>query len=192
MAKRILLAGLAAGLVLYVWESVAHLALPLGEAGISVFPNEPAMLTAIRQNVAENGFYFFPNPNPPNSTEEQKKQAMQSMLTGPSGIMVVRPHGDPGMTPARLGLQALFDILSMIVAAVVLSQAAALKRFGPRVALVAMLSAIPTLRTELPQWNWYGFPALYTTAQFALHAVGFILGGLVLAKMIKAAPEWPR
>ena len=60
------------------------------------------------------------------------------------------------------------------MAAVVLSQAVALKRFGPRVALVAMLSALPTLRTELPQWSWYGFPALYTTSQFALRWVGFI------------------
>jgi hypothetical protein len=186
MAKRVLLAGLLAGIVLYVWESVAHLALPLGELGIRGLDHEAAMLTAIKANVTQDGFYFFPNPFPPGGTAEQQKQVEQLMLAGPSGIMIVHPNGDPGLTAPRLALQALFDILSMLLAAIVLAQAVALKGFGSRVGLVAMLAAFPTLRTELPQWNWYGFPALYTTAQFALHLVGFILGGLVLAKMIRA------
>jgi hypothetical protein len=33
MTKNILLAGLLGGLALFAWESVAHMALPLGEAG---------------------------------------------------------------------------------------------------------------------------------------------------------------
>jgi len=189
MAKKILLAGLAAGIVLFIWESLAHVVLPLGELGIRGLDNEAAMIAAVKANVKEDGFYFFPNPFPPGGTAEQQKQTMQMMLTGPTGIMIVHPNGDPGMTPGRLILQAIFGILAMVVAAIVLSQAVMLKPFGARVGLVVMLATLPSLRTELPQWNWYGFPAIYTTAQFAMHFVGFILGGLVLAKMIKAGQE---
>ena len=35
MSKKILLAGILGGLALFAWESVAHMALPLGEAGIT-------------------------------------------------------------------------------------------------------------------------------------------------------------
>jgi hypothetical protein len=34
MTKRILLAGLLGGLAMFIWQSVAHVVLPLGEAGI--------------------------------------------------------------------------------------------------------------------------------------------------------------
>jgi len=186
MTKKILLAGLLAGIVLYMWESVAHLALPLGEAGVRGLDHEAPVLAAIKANVAEDGFYFFPNPLPPGGDAALRKQAEQMMLTGPTGIMIVHPKGDPGITAGRLILQAVLDILSMIVAAIVLSQAVMLKGTGARVGFVALLACLPTLRTELPQWNWYGFPTAYTAAQFSLHLVGFVLGGWVLAKMIRA------
>ena len=111
------------------------------------------------------------------------------MLAGPTGIMVVHPNGDPGLTATRMILQFVFDVLSMMVAAIVLSQAVMVKGVGGRVGLVAMLALLPTLRTELPQWNWYGFPTVFTVAQFILHLVGFVLGGFVLAKMISASRD---
>jgi hypothetical protein len=185
MTSKILVAGLAAGIVLFVWESLAHMALPLGEAGLSGLPNEAPILTAIKDNVKDDGFYYFPNPMMHGTAEQQKKR-QEAMLAGPTGIMVVRPKGDSGITGTRLGLQAVFDILSMMIAGMVLSRAVALKGLGARVGLVASLSLLPVLRTELPQWNWYGFPPAYTAAQLTLHLVGFVLGGFVLAKMIKS------
>ena len=185
MAKRIVLAGLAAGFVLFVWESIAHMALPLGEAGIRPLDNEAAMLAAIKANVRQDGFYFFPDPMMA-GTPEQQKAGQQKMLAGPVGIMIVHPNGDTGITPMRLGLQAVFDILSMMLAGFVLSRAVMVKGMGARVGLVATLALLPMLRTELPQWNWYGFPVQYTCSQLAMHVVGFVLGGLVLAKMIRA------
>ena len=80
-----------------------------------------------------------------------------------------------GKKESRLILQGTFDILSMILAGLVLSQAVSIKGLRLRVGLVTMLACLPTLRTELPQWNWYGFPAAYTASQFTLHLVGFAL-----------------
>ena len=41
---KILLAGIIGGIVMFVWTSIAHMALPLGEAGINEIPNESAVL----------------------------------------------------------------------------------------------------------------------------------------------------
>jgi hypothetical protein len=42
------------------------------------------------------------------------------------------------------------------------------------------------LQVDIPQWNWYGFPTIFTAAQFAVHLIGFLLAGSVVAKIVKA------
>ena len=59
--KRIFLAGLLGGIAMFIWTSIAHMALPLGEAGIREIPNEAAVLSAMQSNIAEKpGFIIFP------------------------------------------------------------------------------------------------------------------------------------
>ena len=45
---RILIAGILGGIVMFIWTSIAHMALPLGEAGINEIPNESAVLARCR------------------------------------------------------------------------------------------------------------------------------------------------
>ena len=73
----------------------------------------------------------------------------------------------------------------MLIAAFLLSQAIMLKGYGSRVGFVTLMGLIPTLQSDMPQWNWYGFPDTYFGAQFLVHIVGFAVGGLVLAKLVK-------
>jgi hypothetical protein len=73
----------------------------------------------------------------------------------------------------------------MLIAAFLLSKAVALKGYAARLGFVTLMGLIPTLQTDMPQWNWYGFPDLYFGAQFLVHLVGFAAGGLVLARLVK-------
>ena len=47
MTKRAVLAGLLGGVAMFVWMSVAHVVLPLGETGVQEIANEPPVLTAM-------------------------------------------------------------------------------------------------------------------------------------------------
>jgi hypothetical protein len=38
MTKRIILAGVLGGIAMFIWTAIAHMALPLGEAGIGEIP----------------------------------------------------------------------------------------------------------------------------------------------------------
>jgi hypothetical protein len=56
---KILLAGILGGIAMFIWISIAHLALPLGEAGIGEIPNESAVLSAMQSNIGDQtGLYF--------------------------------------------------------------------------------------------------------------------------------------
>jgi len=191
MSRNILLAGILGGVALFAWESVAHMALPLGEAGIRTFGDrEGLMMAALKDNIKESGFYFFPGPEDrPGMTKEQKAKsmeaAMQRMASQPTGIMIVHPHGRPPNMATMLPIQLAGDVVAMLVAAWMLDQAVMLKSYAGRVLVVSLMGLIPTLQTDMPQWNWYGFPDAYFAAQFLVHLAGFAAGGLVLARMVK-------
>jgi hypothetical protein len=56
---KILLAGILGGIAMFIWTSIAHMFLPLGEAGISENPKEKAVLTAMQSNIPEkSGLYL--------------------------------------------------------------------------------------------------------------------------------------
>src|SRR5690242_10101845 len=190
--KRILLGGLLGGLAMFLWEGLSHDVLPLGQAGIKGLGNETPVMASIKQGVREPGFYIFPwVEETPGMSSAQKEQAMQKSMelarTGPAGMMVVHPEGTDYAMPKLLGLQLVFDVLAMLLAAILVAWCAALKSYGSRVLFVALLGVLPTLTVHLPLWNWYRFPGSYAAAQAAIHIVGFVLGGLVIAALIRPA-----
>jgi hypothetical protein len=188
MAKRIIVAALLGAVAMFAWEFIAHMASPLGEAGVQALPNEQAVMAVVKDTVRESGFYLFPAPeNRPGMTREQKQQAMDKMMegwhAGPAGILIAHPKGRSATFTGEILTQFATDVLVMLVAALLLSRSIA-KGYGSRVLFVAWMGLLPTLGTEIPQWNWYGFPTTYAMGQLVVHLVGFIAGGLVLAKIV--------
>jgi hypothetical protein len=56
---KILLAAILGSIVMFIWTSVAHMALPLGEAGIGEIPNESAVLNAMQSKIGERTVSIF-------------------------------------------------------------------------------------------------------------------------------------
>ena len=104
---RIFLAGLLGAIAMFIWTSIAHMLLPLGEAGIREIPNETAVLDALQGSIGKkSGLYLFPGFGlGPNSTHEEKTEAMKHMdenlARHPSGIMVYHPAGSRRSAGAR-------------------------------------------------------------------------------------------
>jgi len=90
---KILFAGILGGIAMFVWTSIAHMALPLGEAGIREIPNESAVLSTMQSNIGQqDGLYVFPAPGiGKNATREEKNEAMKHM--GKNGSEPLR-HSD--------------------------------------------------------------------------------------------------
>lgn len=190
MAKRIVLAGVLAGIALFAWQSVSHMVVGLGEVGIREIPNEPFVLSAMR-SIPEPGFYFFPGMGmPPNATKEQQQAAMkqweQKYMAGPAGILIYHPHGPRPMSPKQLLAQLGGSILAGLIAGIVLSRAVrSLSSYPARLGFVVLLGLLPSVLVHFPYWNWYGFPTSYTLAVLTDLLIGFAVMGAVLAAFIK-------
>jgi hypothetical protein len=90
MNKRVFLAGVLSAVAMFLWSGIAHMALPLGKAGVQQIDKEDAMLTTLQSILSTPGFYMFPKMTPATpETEYQKKVA-----TGPSGMMIYFPSRD--------------------------------------------------------------------------------------------------
>src|SRR5437762_8761430 len=101
MKMRIFLVGVLGGIAMFIWTSIAHMALPLGEAGIKEIPNERAVLAAMHANIGKTAsLYIFPGPGlGPNPSRKEKSEAMKHMeeklVRSPSGLLMYHPPGQP-------------------------------------------------------------------------------------------------
>ena len=58
--KKILIAGIAGGIILFIWSFMAWVLLPLHEPTMHKIPNEEAVIAALQSNVTAKGVYIFP------------------------------------------------------------------------------------------------------------------------------------
>jgi hypothetical protein len=188
---RLFLAGLLGGIAMFIWSSIAHMALPLGEAGLSEIPNEQAVLDVMQSNIAEkSGLYIFPGFGlGPNPTREQKNEAMKHMADNvarrPSGILMYNSAGSRPIDMVRwLGVEFLTEVAEALLAVYLLSKTR-LTNFGARVGFMIAAGILAAIATNISYWNWYGFPASYTLSYVFVQLIGFFCAGLVAAFVLR-------
>ena len=194
---KVLLAGLAGGVVLFFWGFVSHMLLPLGEAGISTLTYEEELLPAISKRVTKPGMYQFPLPESspgtpmPNNAEAMEK-ATDMHKTSPHGLLLFHPPSGPfSMTPHLIVEFATNVVSSLIAAVLVCLTLGSLETFAKRMLFVTAIGLSAGIAVNVPYWNWYEYPTIFTLAQMADHCVGFALVGAVIAAIIKPAALKP-
>lgn len=189
MSTRVLFAGILGGVILFIWNFVAHDILPFGRMGVRFMTNEDAVTSALQTNLGDNsGVYFFPTGGlTPGATRQQQQEAMkkaeEQMASGASGFLIYRPKRVFNM-PKRLIIQFGTDVACALLAVFLLAQTS-IVGFGGKVGFIFMAGILAAITTNIPYANWYGFPKDYTLGQIIIQAVGFLLVGIVAAMMMK-------
>ncbi|MEW6155835.1 MAG: hypothetical protein AB1813_00280 [Verrucomicrobiota bacterium] len=195
MRARILLSGLLGGVALFFWGAIAHMALPLGEIGIQNLPAEEEVLAPMRQHMQQPGFYFFPGMDrTPGLSKEQKAQNQKTWEEkynrGPHGILIYHPSGSQPLSAKQLVTEFITNVVTALLSMFFLVRVA--PAFGARVGASIVLGLVVAIASEVPYWNWYGFPADYMMAQLIETTVGFAAIGIVFALVNRpnsAAPQ---
>jgi hypothetical protein len=188
--KRVILAGILGGIAMFIWTSIAHMVLPLGEAGLKELPNESAVMTALQSNLGEKrGLYIFPGYGAgENPTREQKSEAMKHMderlAQNPSGLLMYYPAGRKMSMPRLLGVEFATECLEVLLTAFLLSQTV-LAGLGKKFGFFLVAGVLAAIATNVSYWNWYGFPKHYTGSYMLIQVVGFAVAGLVAGSLVK-------
>ena len=190
MAKRVLLAGILGGIAMFAWSFIAHMVLPLGMTGFREIPNEQAVLTALNSTIGQrSGLYMFPgmglgdNPSM-KDVNAAMPQYEKKLANNPNGILIYHPPGGKAMEPRQLVTEFLTEVILALLAAWLLSRTQ-LGSYAARVGFVLGVGIVAAIATNVPYWNWYGFPSNYTIAYMTIEIVEFLVAGLVAAAVLK-------
>jgi hypothetical protein len=192
MSTRAFLAALLGGIAMFIWSFIAHDLLPLGEIGMREFKDEASVLDTLKTNLGEaRGIYHFPGHKAgPNATRQERsdaiKRAIEKAATGPSGMLIYHPSREFSFAKL-LGIEFATELLEAIVVVFLLTQTR-IESFGGRVGFVLLAGILAAVTTNIPYWNWYGFPTNYTAAYMFIEIIGFLCVGLVAALLLKRAP----
>jgi hypothetical protein len=186
--KKALLGGLLGGVVLFVWSFVTHALLPLGMLGVEAIEpaKEPTLLTALRAPLTERAIYIFPGRDMSRQpTAEEQKAWEEKYKAGPYGIIAFNPSPGQFSMGKQLGVEFLGNTMATILAGLILLS---IPGYWQRVLAAGLVGLIAGLDIDVSQWNWYGFPTEYMVAQIADHTLGWLLAGLVMAKVCRPSP----
>ncbi len=188
---RIFLTGVLGAIAMFVWVSIAHMALPLGEAGVQNTMNDDALLTALKSTVNDKpGLYIYPSMGlGPDATHAQRNEAMKSyeatLEKNPSGFFIYHPAGARPMKMGKyLTIEFVTELCEALLAVWLLAQTRIVTG-GGRVGFVTAAGILAAIATNVSYWNWWGFPGNYTGAYIFIQVVGFFLVGVVAAIMFR-------
>ena len=188
---RIFLAGLLGAVAMFAWTAIAHMALPLGEAGVENTMKDEELLSALKTTVKNKpGLYIYPSMGlPPDATHAQQAEAMKTfpekLEKNPSGFFIYHP---PGSRPMNMGkfltIEFITELVEALLAVWLLAQTR-IVTFGGRIGFVTAAGIMAAIATNVSYWNWWGFPTVYTASYIFIQLVGFFLVGLVAAIMFR-------
>jgi hypothetical protein len=180
---RILLAGFAGAVAMFVWTSIAHMATPLGQIGIQAVANDDVVTPLQTATGDKPGLFFFPSVNmaDPNdmAAYDKKTQAMAS------GIVIYHPAGQGiGMSATTLVAEFVKELALCLIAAFLLTLTA-LVSYAARVGFLALVGLSGVLTTNVSYLIWYGYPLDYTLAYMTIEFVGALAAALAIAAIVR-------
>jgi hypothetical protein len=188
---RILLAGLLGAVAMFAWTAIAHMATPLGEAGVQNTMDDDALLTAMKSTVKnKDGLYIYPTMDlPPGATHAQQSAAMEKypekLEKNPSGFFIFHPAGSRPMNMGKfLTVEFITELVEALLVVTLLAQTR-IVTFAGRVGFVTAAGILAAIATNISYWNWWGFPTVYTASYMFIQLVGFFLVGIVAAIMFR-------
>jgi hypothetical protein len=185
--KKILLAGVVGGLLMFIWSAVAWMAIPLHTDTISTIANEDSVITAMKTGMDRKSVYMFPAR--PKSGDQSVIDAWKKKFNqGPIGMVVYSPTGASDVMLGEMGIGLLDSILTAMLAAWLLSRSTAAKSgFFARVTFCGTLGLFICLAVHVANWNWMMYPVNYTTGWIADTLIGWVIGGIGIAAFVKSA-----
>ncbi len=184
MLARILLAGLAGGLVAFALATAGHVTLGLGDAGKSNVPEEYAFIDSIKYYRFQPGLYVFPGL-PSNSSAADRLALNERYKAGPSGLLLIGPTGQDIVGPKQWGLQAATHILAALIGAWIVSLLASDVGFARRWFVVVSIGISGWFALNASYGIAHRFPWEFLQGGLLSVLIEWSAAGLVIAALVR-------
>ena len=184
--RKIFLPSLISALVVFIWMFVSWAFLPWHSNLFKNIPNGDSLTAQMKASIKEPGIYRYPGLPEQSSAEALNKIAGRYAAGPVITFMVYNPSGIDMVNPMEFVWGFLIDLLNAIIAAFLLyNSTLKQKGFFVRLFFVILIAAFAALIGPIIEWNWLLFPAGYAFSVALDYLLTWLLGGAVLALMIK-------
>lgn len=182
---RAIISGLVGGILMFGWGCVSWLVLDLHVSTLDSFPNEKAVVAALRAHVPESGLYWFPKMSREGNAEEIARES-ERYREGATGMLLYHAEGMETVTGTMIlrGL-GLHVVAALIASWMVWLTRASANTVFKRLGLALLLGLFVVATTDLTLWNWLRYPTDYSFVNAVGHMVGILLMGIPIAVMVK-------
>ena len=113
--KKILLAGLLGGIILYFWGAAAWVVIPLHKGSLHRMANEESVVAAMKTGLPVKGVYLFPGMPGGGMDTAASQAAMKAYARkyeqGPTGMVIYDPGGLSPMMTGQMIIGFIVDVL---------------------------------------------------------------------------------
>lgn len=189
--KRIVLAGVLGGLVVFFGGFISHMLFDWSGRTFSRMPNESDIQQFFADKKVAPGIYLFPSMDPAvpkDKTEAEWNRVNELYKKGPAAFVVVHPSGQDMMDGRTLGSEFLSNVVAAVLAAWVVAQLAPNAHFGIRWLVVVIIALQAWASLSWSYQIWYRFPWPFVIDELLCSAFEWSLAALVIASIVRPKP----
>jgi hypothetical protein len=186
MWLRILLAGIAGGILAFFMGAVSHMVFQLQGRTMLNVPYETKLVEHLKGHALGPGLYMIPGV-PAGAEGEQAKmnELNERYKAGPAGLLLIAPAGQDMMGPGTLGSELYSDVMAALVAAWMLSKFASTVGYFNRWMAVLLLAVFSWFSLTASYHIWYRFPLEFIRDEFYCAALEWGVAGLAIAAIVR-------
>ena len=189
--KKILIASLVGGIILFVWHSVSWMLMPTHLDSFQYSPAQDSILNTLKNSGIKTGAYFMPSIDHSNvkafDSEYQKKCAeLMKTSVGKPAASIFYVDAMPDMSAAAVLYGFLYDFIAVLCACLLLSLAfQSDASFLMRWWMVMLFAVFYIMEAPMSGHNWLMEPWHYTKGFIYDAFIGWGLTGLWIASYLK-------
>lgn len=170
--------GIVGGIILFIWSAISWMALPWHMDTLHGFTDETAVVQTITSNASQSGIYVLP-------FKQMDVQQGQETQQTPQVFASINLQGMGSSMAKPMGIGLIGQIIAAMLVAWLLSKTSGLGYFG-KLGFIFIFAVTVAIIADVPNWNWFAFDTHYTLVMMADTLIGWVLAGLVMAKLVKA------
>jgi hypothetical protein len=161
-------------LVLFLWGGLTLAVIPWHSAVLLGVRDEAAVMKTLQEQAVNTGVYSVPIAH------------KAYTATTPFATVIYRPGGMGMSAGAVMGVSFATYWLAAMIAVFLLPKREELT-YGRKVVFFLGLGAFTSLIAHVSNWTWLGYSTSYTLMAIFDQMVGWLLAGLVMARL---TPSW--
>ena len=182
--KNSIIAILIGALILFVYQAMAWMVLPVHANSHKYTTTEDSLLAAM--SGLEEGVYYLPG-TPPNISKSEAQQLQENNVGKPWAMIYYHETLEMNMAKS-MGLGFLIDLIAVALI-VQLIRLGNITGKGNILRVNMLIAFIIIFTTAMMNWNWFSTPWHYLTGEILDQLIGGLLLGLWLGFILSRKPK---